>query len=127
MRGLAIAAVILALLLLIGFIPLGGGGTYDSGGATLWLRLGPVRVTLLPRKPKKTKQEPEQPKQAQSEKQKLTLGGSLAYAKALLPLALECARRVWGAIYLNTLYLELQVGAEGLTLKGCFLPAEQQP
>ena len=29
-----------------------------------------------------------------------------------LPLALECARRVWGAIYLNTLYLELQVGAE---------------
>lgn len=120
MRGLAIAAVILALLLLIGFISLGGGGTYDSGGATLWLRLGPVRVTLLPRKPKKqkkakpkkTKQEPEQPKQAQSEKQKLTLGGSLAYAKALLPLALECARRVWGAIYLNTLYLELQVGAE---------------
>ena len=112
MRGLAIAAVILALLLLIGFIPLGGGGTYDIGGATLWLRLGPVRVTLLPRKPKKTKQEPEQPKQAQSEKQKLTLGGSLAYAKALLPLALECARRVWGAIYLNTLYLELQVGAE---------------
>ena len=86
----------------------------------MWLRLGPVRVTLLPRKPKKqkkakpkkTKQEPEQPKQAQSEKQKLTLGGSLAYAKALLPLALECARRVWGAIYLNTLYLELQVGAE---------------
>ena len=41
-----------------------------------------------------------------------TLGGSLAYAKALLPTVLECARRVWGAIYLNTLYLELQVGTE---------------
>ena len=119
MRGLIVAAVILVLLFLVGLIPLGGGGKYDSGGAKLWLRLGPVRVTLLPRKPKKkkpkqkkTKPEPDQPKQAQPEKQKPTLGGSLAYAKALLPLALECARRVWGAIYLNTLYLELQVGAE---------------
>ena len=119
MRGLIVAAAILLLLVLVGLIPLGGGGEYDSGGASLWLRLGPVRVTLLPRKPKKkkskqkkTKKEPDPPKPAQPEKQKSTLGGSLAYAKALLPLAVECARRVWGAIYLNTLYLELQVGAE---------------
>ena len=120
MRGLIAAAVILVLLFLVGLIPLGGGGKYDSGGASLWLRLGPVRVTLLPQKPKKqkkpkqkkAKQAPDPSKQAQPEKQKPTLGGSLAYAKALLPLALECTRRVWGAIYLNTLYLELQVGAE---------------
>lgn len=117
MRGLAIAAVILALLLLIGFIPLGGGGEYSSAGASLWLRLGPVRITLLPRKQKTQKQRkeksPQKPERSQkAERQKPTLGGSLAYAKALLPLALECARRVWGAIYLNTLYLELQVGAE---------------
>lgn len=119
MRGLIIAAAILALLFLLGYIPLGGGGTYDSGGATLWLRLGPVRVTLLPRKQKtqkqrkeKSPQKPERPQKAKPEKQKPTLGGSLAYAKILLPTVLECARRVWGAIYLNTLYLELQVGAE---------------
>ena len=119
MRGLIIAAAILALLFLLGHIPLSGGGEYRSAGASLWLRLGPVRITLLPRKQKtqkqrkeKSPQKPEQSQKAKPERQKPTLGGSLAYAKALLPLALECARRVWGAIYLNTLYLELQVGAE---------------
>ena len=119
MRGLIIAAAILALLFLLGYIPLSGGGEYSSAGASLWLRLGPVRITLLPRKQKmqkqrkeKSPQKPERSQKAEPERQKPTLGGSLAYAKALLPLALECARRVWGAIYLNTLYLELQVGAE---------------
>ena len=119
MRGLIIAAAILALLFLLGCIPLSGGGEYSSAGASLWLRLGPVRITLLPRKQKmqkqrkeKSPQKPERSQKAKPERQKPTLGGSLAYAKALLPLALECARRVWGAIYLNTLYLELQVGAE---------------
>ena len=119
MRGLIIAAAILALLFLLGYIPLSGGGEYSSAGASLWLRLGPVRITLLPRKQKtqkqrkeKSPQKPERPQKAKPEKQKPTLGGSLAYAKALLPTVLECARRVWGAIYLNTLYLELQVGAE---------------
>lgn len=119
MRGLIVAAAILALLFLLGCIPLSGGGEYRSAGASLWLRLGPVRITLLPRKQKTQKQrkerspqKPERPQKANPEKQKPTLGGSLAYAKALLPTVLECARRVWGAIYLNTLYLELQVGAE---------------
>ena len=119
MRGLIVAAAILALLFLLGCIPLSGGGEYSSAGASLWLRLGPVRITLLPRKQKtqkqrkeKSPQKPERPQKAKPEKQKPTLGGSLAYAKALLPTVLECARRVWGAIYLNTLYLELQVGAE---------------
>ena len=119
MRGLIIAAAILALLFLLGCIPLSGGGEYSSAGASLWLRLGPVRITLLPRKQKmqkqrkeKSPQKPERPQKAKPERQKPTLGGSLAYAKALLPTVLECARRVWGAIYLNTLYLELQVGAE---------------
>ena len=119
MRGLIIAAAILALLFLLGYIPLSGGGEYSSAGASLWLRLGPVRITLLPRKQKtqkqrkdKSPQKPERSQKAKPERQKPTLGGSLAYAKALLPTVLECARRVWGAIYLNTLYLELQVGAE---------------
>ena len=119
MRGLIIAAAILALLFLLGYIPLSGGGEYSSAGASLWLRLGPVRITLLPRKQKmqkqrkeKSPQKPERSQKAEPERQKPTLGGSLAYAKALLPTVLECARRVWGAIYLNTLYLELQVGAE---------------
>ena len=119
MRGLIVAAAILALLFLLGCIPLSGGGEYRSAGASLWLRLGPVRITLLPRKQKTQKQrkkrssqKPEQPQKAKPERQKPTLGGSLAYAKVLLPTVLECARRVWGAIYLNTLYLELQAGAE---------------
>lgn len=119
MRGLIIAAAILALLFLLGYIPLSGGGEYSRTGASLWLRLGPVRITLLPRKQKtqkqrkeKSPQKPERPQKAKPERQKPTLGGSLAYAKALLPTVLECARWVWGAIYLNTLYLELQVGTE---------------
>ena len=117
MRGLIVAAAILALLFLLGYIPLSGGGEYSSAGASLWLRLGPVRITLLPRKQKmqkqrkeKSPQKPERPQKAKPERQKSTLGGSLA--KALLPTVLECARRVWGAIYLSTLYLELQVGTE---------------
>ena len=52
MRGLIVAAAILALLFLLGYIPLSGGGEYSSAGASLWLRLGPVRITLLPRKQK---------------------------------------------------------------------------
>ena len=45
--------IILAVLVLLALIPLGARVRYDEQGAFVWLVIGPIRIRLLPKKPKK--------------------------------------------------------------------------
>ena len=50
--------VILAVLVLIGCIPVGVDARYGADGIFLAAKIGPVRLQLLPQKPKKKKKKP---------------------------------------------------------------------
>lgn len=83
----------LAVLVLLGCLPLGISGIYEAAGPTAKLLVGPVRIALYPRKKKeKTKPAKEKPKEdtqkaaaAQSEKK----GGSLTDFLPLVQVATD--------------------------------------
>ena len=56
--------VILAVLVLIGCIPVGGDVRYDENGAVIKVKAGPIRIRILPKKdkPKKKKAKKTKPK-----------------------------------------------------------------
>lgn len=84
-------AIILAVLVLLALLPLGVQFRYDEDGAALWMLIGPVRITILPRpqKPKKAKKKRQkqdvQKKKAPAEK-KEKKGGSISQFFPLLDL-----------------------------------------
>lgn len=120
MRWALIPVAVLAVLWLLGQIRLGGGAEYRAEGFFLWLRIGPWRVTLFPlKKRKKKKREaapaketpppaPPPPAPPLSER----VGGAAAYARALVPIALEAAGQVKGKLRMDRLSLEVTVGAD---------------
>ena len=118
MRGWVIAAAVLLSLVLIGQIRVGVRAAYNAGGLFLWLRLGAVQLRVLParkkeKKPKKSKP-PKQDKRdkPKEDKPKLTAGGALDYARALLPIVLEAAGQFYHKLQMDVLRLELRAGAQ---------------
>lgn len=99
-------------------IRVGGGAEYSARGFEAWIRLGAFRLRIFPwgrtkgdKPPKKKgprKKRPP-PKEEASAGQKL--GGALEYAKALLPIALEAAGQFSHKLRMDSLWLELTVGA----------------
>lgn len=118
MRGWAVAAAVLLLLLLIGQVRVGVRGEYSGEGLYVWIRLGAVRVKVLPMaaKKKKPKQprsgKDEQPTPPKGEKPKRSVGGALDYARALLPILLEAAGQFCHKLRMDVLRLELRTGAQ---------------
>ena len=49
--------IILGVLVLLALIPLGAHVRYDADGAFVWVVAGPIRIRLLPKKPKKAKKQ----------------------------------------------------------------------
>ena len=138
MRALYILAAAALVLLLIGQVRVGGRAEFNARGFFLWVRLGRLRLRILPMKPKrektqkKGKKSPEAPaaatkktaKKADSGKKKKKdkkpkppaplpekLGGALEYARALLPTALEAAGGMLRGMRVDELELELTAGA----------------
>lgn len=132
MRPLYILAAAVLVLLLIGQVRVGGRAEFNRSGFFLWVRLGRFSIRLLPakakqerikkeKKPKKPKKkrrasgeaEPaEKPRQEQppapvAEK----IGGTLEYARALLPTALKAAKGILRGLRVDILELELTAGA----------------
>ena len=90
--------IILALLVLILAFPVGVDAAYDPGAYFLKLKLGPFRLTLLPRKkPGKKKEKPEKPNSEEApqeqpkkkEKMRFTLDDILTLAE----IGLDAIRR----------------------------------
>ena len=113
-----ILAVILLVLLLLGQVRVGGRAEFNAEGFFLWLRLGRFRIKILPMKPRAERpakpRKAKKPKQPEPEKPPVPLpeklGGALEYAKALLPVALEAAGRMWRGLRVDVLELELTAG-----------------
>ena len=92
MRLLLTAALILAALLLLGQIRFGAQVLYSSAGVKLKLKIGPVKITLLPQKEKKRpEKKPKKPKKPKKAAEGPPLGPEeiIALVKQALPVALE--------------------------------------
>ena len=113
--------IVLAVLFLIGQIRVGGLAEYSAEGFLAWVRLGKLHIQVFPLK-KKDKPAQKQAKKAKPPKEKkekpkaevpLTekAGGALDYARTLLPVALDAVGSMYSKIRMDTLELELTVGA----------------
>ena len=121
MKALFVLAVLVLILLLLGQVRVGGRAEFNEKGFFLWIRLGRLKLKILPAgpkeekigKPKKPKKEKE-PKKPKKEKPPTPLpekiGGALEYAQALLPVALEAAKGMWRGLRVDVLELELTAG-----------------
>lgn len=113
MSGWMILLALAVLLLMMGQIRVGAGGSYSQAGLTAWARLGPVRLKLWPRKEKPAgkKAKPAKPPKASPEKESTPPGGALDYARELVPLALEAAGQFRKKLRVDHLELEVRAGA----------------
>lgn len=115
MRLLLTAALILAALLLLGQIRFGAQVLYSSAGVKLKLKIGPVKITLLPQKEKKRpEKKPKKSKKPKKAAEGPPLGPEeiIALVKQALPVALEAAGRLKRKIRVDRLYLDVAVGGE---------------
>lgn len=109
MKVLLILALIAAVLALISLIRVGVQVLYVPSGLTLRLKLGPVRVTLLPRKKaNKKKKKKEKKEAAPAERHK---GDMLGQVRRVLPLVAEGAGRLKRKVRLDRIYLDVTAAA----------------
>lgn len=122
MKAAFILAVIVLILLLIGQIRVGGRAEFNSLGFFLRVRLGRLWIKILPMEPKEKK--PPKPRKPKAEKKPgkpkkekppaplpEKLGGALEYARELLPVGLDAAKRMWRGLRVDVLEVELTAGA----------------
>ena len=112
MRPLLILALIAAALCLLSLIRLGVWVSYRSGVLTLKGKLGPVKLTILPQKEKKSAQKKPKPEEKAESKPPKQPKDLLALARRALPVALEAAGRLKRKIRVDRLYLDVAVGGE---------------
>ena len=109
--------VILAVLVLIGCIPVGVDARYSADGVFLAARLGPFRLQLLPQKPKKKKKKPaKQPpaektaeKKPAEKKQNPLLSGGVDGLMQLLDLAFDTLGNLRRKLRVDALTLHVTV------------------
>ena len=112
--------VILAVLVLIGCIPVGVDARYNADGVFLAAKLGPFRLQLLPqkpkKKPKKRKQQQKQPEKApassepQEKKSNPLLSGGVDGMLQLLDLAFDTLGDLRRKLRVNELTLHVLIG-----------------
>ncbi len=120
MKGWLIVLIILAALVLIGQLRLGGRVRYDEDGFTLTGIAGPLRLALLPpkekpkkakkTKPPKPKKEKKKPEIAEAHPQKK--GGNAARLMSLLPTVAQAAGAFKRKLCIHRLDLSVGWGGE---------------
>lgn len=109
MKVLLVLALIAAVLVLISLIRIGIQVIYVPSGLMLRLKLGPVRMTLLPRKEKKqSKKKKKEPQNAAAEEGKRDMLGQIRRG---LPLIAEAAGRLKRKVRLDRIYLDVTAAA----------------
>lgn len=122
MSGWTMLLLILLALFLIGQLRVGVEGQYGEDGLQVRIRLGPVRLTVYPTKPKpegqsKPKPKPK-PKLRKKERPKQEKGKKLAredlleLARQFVPLALEAAGCFWSKLVMDKLDIRIVVGSD---------------
>ena len=112
--------VIFTVLVLIGCIPVGVDARYNAEGVFLAAKLGPLRLQLLPqkpkKKPKKRKQQKKQPEKApakagtQEKKPNPLLSGGVDGLMQLLDLAFDMLGDLRRKLRVNELMLRVLIG-----------------
>lgn len=121
MRAIYVLACVLLILLFIGQVKLGIRLEYAPEGLKFQIRLGAIRVQLLPVKaekkskkqkkhPKKQKEEPPRPS-VQKKPSRMSFGEILAYIRALLPIVLDAAGSFRTKLCIDQLHLRLVIAA----------------
>jgi hypothetical protein len=126
MIALYIVGGILLLLVLILLIPVGGEAEYDEDGFRLWLRLGPLRLVLLPKEHKPEDEEKKKKKAAEKaekkaakkkekeklkeEKPKEKKGGGLKEILELIPVGTRALGRLIRALRFKRIELAFRFG-----------------
>lgn len=109
MKVLLVLALIAAVLVLISLIRIGIQVIYVPSGLMLRLKLGPVRMTLLPHKEKKqSKKKKKEPQNAAAEEGKRDMLGQIRRG---LPLIAEAAGRLKRKVRLDRIYLDVTAAA----------------
>lgn len=116
MTAWKVCAIVLAVLILISLIRVGGGAEYSADGLRAWVRLGRFRIGVYPLKPKADKppkeKKPEKGKQGKEPAESEKKGGSLDLVLRLLPLAGEAAGELKRRIRIDTLTVHVTSGGE---------------
>ena len=111
--------VILAVLVLIGCIPVGVDARYNADGVFLAAKLGPFRLQLLPQKPKKKKKQQKQQKKpekapekaaSQEKKPNPILSGGVDEILQLLDIVLDTLGDLRRKLRVNELTLHVLIG-----------------
>lgn len=111
--------IVLAVLVLMGQIRVGALAEYSTDGFLAWVRLGKLHIKVFPmkKKDKPAQKQTEKPQKKKTEKTKEEpplsekAGGALDYVRTLLPVALDAVGSMYSKIQMDTLELEMTVGA----------------
>ena len=107
---------IFAALVLIGCIPVGVDARYNAEGVFLAAKLGPIRLQLLPQKPKKKKKQQKKPEKApekaasQEKKPNPILSGGVDGILQLLDIVLDTLGDLRRKLRVNELTLYVRIG-----------------
>lgn len=103
---------IFAALVLIGCIPVGVDARYNAEGVFLAAKLGPIRLQLLPQKPKKKKKPEKAPEKAASQEKKPNpiLSGGVDEILQLLDIVLDTLGDLRRKLRVNELTLYVRIG-----------------
>jgi hypothetical protein len=118
-----ILAIVILVLFLIGQIRVGGQVEYDDKGVAVWVRVGPLRLQVFPRKEKASPTDKKKKKQRQAKQAKPKqetgpkpvserVGGALEYVQAFLPIILKAVGQLYHKLQVDQLELELTAGAQ---------------
>ena len=111
--GWIILACVVLTLFLISLVRVGGLAQYSREGLLAQLKVGALRVTLYPPRPKKEKAKKPPKEKHRKKEEKPTAeeppakpGGTLELVKRYLPLAVEAAGRFRRKVRIDRLYLD---------------------
>lgn len=111
MKVLIILALVAAVLVLISLIRLGVQVIYVPSGLTVKVKVGPVRVTVLPRRKKKRPKQERKEKEKEKGQPERSGGDVLGQIRRALPLISEAAGRLRRKVRLDRIYLDVTAAA----------------
>ena len=114
MSGWMVCLIILAVLMLLAMVRVGGAAEFSAGGMIVWVRAGGFRWKVYPKKKRKEK-ETRKARKAKPEKEgeapRHKPGGAIETLRRFLPLIGEAAGELKRRIRIDTLHLDFVAAA----------------
>jgi hypothetical protein len=114
-----IVLLVLAVLFLIGCIPVGVDAAYRETGLAVDLKIGPVGLQLLPKKGKKKKKKKEEKPKEKGKGKSAILSGGLEGLQALLELLVETLGDLRRKLVINELTMTVTLGGKDAAAAAC--------